>query len=341
MRKPRIIFFLGNGFSQGFGFPNMNELWDICLKPNHEYYRGSLEEARSRYPLSHFITRSIHDIELLLTVWRSHYKSHETYVSNSNAHDSGRGCFEDYVENMCGWLHSYTLKGAKIDIFSALKEWLKDAATKYTMIFITTNYDLLLEKALSDNSLKYHYIETEKIDSISIRKLHGSISWFSSSQAILREHNSFRYSSFFKGEGKNSYVYDFSHDCLSFPILAGTHMQFGSQLRSDNVVPIFTIIPPVIGKEYNELFGSIIGSTKQDFRDFDYFVIIGYSFPDADPVIKDTIINFYNEYKCENSKIICINENKDVCNKINRLFGNKVKNIREKWNVTHIRNLLP
>jgi hypothetical protein len=339
MKKQKILFFFGNGFSQGFGFPNMNGLWEICLKSSHKYYRNSLEEAKSRYPLSYFVTNDIRDIELLLTAWKAYYKSHETYVSNSNAHVSGRGCFEDYVENMCNWLHSYTLKSARLEIFNEFREWLKDAVAKYEIIFITTNYDLLLEKVLLDNSLKYHYIEAEEMDSVPIRKLHGSISWFSSSQAILREYNSFRYKSFFEGKSKNLYVYEFSHYCLSFQNLAGMHMQWGSQLRSDNVVPIATLIPPTIGKEYNELFGSIVHFMEQDFRNFDYFVMIGYSFPDADPVVKDIIINFYNKCKSEKSKIVCINDNEDACNKINRLFGDKVESIGEKWNAYHLRNL--
>lgn len=339
MKKKKIIFFLGNGFSQGFGFPNMNELWDICLKPNHQYYEDSLKEAKNRYPLAYLITRDVCDIELLLTTWKSYYESYENYIPSSNANKSGRGYFYDYVENMNGWLHLYTLRSTKLPLFNEFKGWLKETLSKFEITFITTNYDLLLEKILLDNTFKYHYIESKEIGSIPIRKVHGSISWFSSAQPILREYESFPLNSFFKSKEKKSYVYDLSSNCLSFPTLAKIHMQFGSQLRSDNVVPISTIIPPVIGKDYNELFNSIILSTIQDFENFAYFVIIGYSFPEADPVVKDIFVEFYNKYKTQDSKVININKSVNACEKINHIFKGNIEVIKEKWNVGHLKSL--
>ena len=340
MKKKKILLFLGNGFSQGFNFPSMHKLWDICLKSDQGYYAKFLKGIETKYPLSYFISNGIHDIELLLTIWESYYKSHEKYVLHSTGSKSGRGNFQLYVDNMCNWLLSYTHKGIKLETFVSFKKWLKVAAKKYELNFITTNYDLLLEKALIDNSLSYHFVDNKDPISIPLRKLHGSISWFSSSHGILRENDDFKYKSFFKGKAKNSSVYDFTTDCLSFPSLAGLHMQFGSPVRSDNVVPISTIIPPFVGKKYNELFAAIVHSMQQDFKEFDHLVIIGYSFPDADPVVKDIVANYHLKYKTKNSKVIYINRNNNDCQKVSKLFSGEVAIINEEWSTDHLERLL-
>lgn len=333
------MFLLGNGFSQGFGFPGMADLWNTCLKPNQNYYKSSLEEAKQRYPLSYFISKGIGEIELALTVWRAYYESHEIDMF-SNAHTSGRGHFEDYIENLCGWLHQYTVDKLDVNIFNGFQRWLRKIKDKYEITFLTTNYDLLLEKAIIANSFKYHFLESQDIDSMPIRKFHGSISWFSSSQPILRQYDGFVSNSFFEKKDSNSYVYDFSKDCLTFPHLAGIHMQLGSQVRSDNVVPIATIIPPTIGKKYNDFFGSIINLVKEDFKNLDYFIIIGYSFPEADPVVRDVIINFYNKNKNNDTRAICINDSETVCDKMEQLFGKEITTIKERWCISHLENLL-
>jgi len=259
VKKQKLIFLLGNGFPQGFGFPGMSELWDKCLVPEDDYYKNALEEAKSRYPLAYFVDKGIKEMELALTVWKTYYESHEEDIL-SNAAKSGRGNFEDYIENMCAWLHQYTIKNGQQDLYGEIKLWLKEMADKYEVAFITTNYDLLIERIISDNSQKYHYLERTEAGSIPIRKIHGSISWFSSSQGILRPDDRSKCSIFFKGAEKDSGVYNLTEDVLSSPTMAGFHIQLRSQVTQTNVTPITTIIPPVVGKKYNELFGFIAHS---------------------------------------------------------------------------------
>lgn len=339
MKKQKIIFLLGNGFSQGFGFPSMSELWDKCLVPEDDYYKNALEEAKSRYPLAYFIDKGIKEMELALTVWKTYYESHEEDIM-SNAAKSGRGNFEDYIENMCAWLHQYTIKNGQQDLYGEVKLWLKEMADKYEIAFITTNYDLLIERIILDNSQKYYYLERTEAGSMPIRKIHGSISWFSSSHGILRSHASLERKAFFKGKEENSHVYNFTEEALSYPTMTGLHMQLGSQVTQTNVTPITTIIPPIVGKKYNELFGSIMQAIEHDFVDFDYFVMIGYSFPEADPIVKENIVDFCNRYKVKNGKIIAINNNQNDCGKIKELFGENIQVVCEKWSVDLLRNLL-
>lgn len=337
MEKSKIIFFLGNGFSQGFGFPSFRELWKICLDPQHEQYKHFLDEAKNHYPLNYFIKENITDIELLLTVWKSYSEAYKEYT---NAYESGRGYFEHYVKNLCAWLHKHTVDSTEFALFNRFMNWFREIESKYQIIFLTTNYDLLIEKVLLDCSIPYHYVGT-KTASIPIRKLHGSLSWFSTSSIIGNVLNAATYTPIFKGDNEDAFTYDFSADCLQYPTLAGVHMQFGSQLYKTNVTPLTTLIPPVIGKKYEELFHSILLSTVKDFEDFDSFIIIGYSFPESDPIIRDEIISIYRENFKAGSKLVYINNDQSACNRVGQLFEQKIEIICDKWNLDHIRRLIP
>lgn len=336
MQKSKIIFFLGNGFSQGFGFPSFRELWKICLDPQHERYKHFLDEAKNHYPLNFFIKENITDIELLLTIWKSYSEAYEEHV---NAYKSGRGYFENYVNNLCAWLYKYTVDSTRLLLFNEFMNWFRKIESKYQIIFLTTNYDLLIEKVLLDCSISYHHVGI-KTDSIPIRKFHGSLSWFSASSIIVNTLNDVKYTPIFGVDTQNAFAYDFSAYCFKYQTLAGLHTQFGSQMYETNVTPLTTLIPPVIGKKYGGLFNSIFSSTVKDFEEFDSFVIIGYSFPESDPIIRDKIISIYRENFKVGSKLVYINNDQSACDRVDQLFEQKIEIICDQWNLDHIKCLI-
>ena len=336
MNRKKVIFFLGNGFSQGFGFPSMSKLWDICLTSEDDYYRSQIEEAKKRYPLNYFISHNIKDIELLLTIWKDYSEAYEMYT---NKHKSGRGSYEDYVNNFCDWLHKYTLDGIKTTLFSAFLVWLKKIATKYEIIMITTNYDLMLEEIFRYCSLKYHHTGNKE-GSFPLRKLHGSISWFSGKGAITDARRDIKYEPIFEDEAKKIFVYNIAYDCLKTPSMKPFHVQFASQVDEYNANTIPTLIPPIIGKKYEGLFFQAMNDISKDFEDVDNFIIIGYSFPDSDPIVRDKTIEECKRNQQSSQRIVCINDDRDVCNKVNKLFEKNIQIVHQQWNLEILKELL-
>lgn len=335
MRKQKILFFLGNGFSQGFDFPSMIDFWDLCLEPRNQFYKELLREAKERYPLKYFIDDiKIKDIELLLTIWRDYS---EAYEEITNAAQSGRGHYQAYVANLCDLLQTYTLDAINNStLFSAFQGWLKTIESKYEIIFITTNYDLLLEKIIENCSWRYHLIGNKE-NSVSLRKLHGSISWFvSSSSSITKARADIKYEFFFESSNKKFLAYDIAYDCLRVKSMQGLQIQFKPQVDKYSMP---TLIPPTIGKKYTGLFNHIIASISHDFQGLDQ-IIIGYSFPDSDPIVRDIVMAECKKNRYGNREVTYINKNPDICDKVKKIFEGNVNIISQKWDLEILKTLL-
>ena len=81
MKKEKVVLILGNGFSMGFGFPSMKELWKICKKPaNKNIQVSSFTES---FPFSYFEEEGMKNIEIFLSLWLDYVNSLEdAYYSN-------------------------------------------------------------------------------------------------------------------------------------------------------------------------------------------------------------------------------------------------------------------
>lgn len=330
----KIALFVGNGFAQGLGFPSMGELWDVCLSASGPRYAPLLEEAKKQYPLAAFMEKGIRDIELLLTVWRATWEGYEEYLGGS-WQESGRGAFANYIENLCNHLYRFTIQGIQTTEFRDFQSVIVQLSRERNLVLITTNYDLLLEAVIRQAGLSYTLQDDAKNGTIPIRKLHGSISWMSSAHKVVSEVGKLRL--FFQGSKPEGKVYDLTTDCFRVPVptLEGMYMQWGQQIFETNVTPIASLIPPLVGKKYNELFKYILGCMQRDFSGLDCLVVIGYSFPEADPFIRAYITQLCMKYKTP--RIIVVNDNKHVCERAKAYFKNiDTVTICERWKATHL-----
>ena len=302
----QITFLLGNGFSRDVGFPSMEELWDLGLQCSIPWLTEALEGARSRYPLSFFIKKELKELELLLTVWKADWESRWQYLGE-NATDSGEGGYRAYVTNLCNHLYHYTLNGFRHQNLAASIECFRCIRDVADISFVTTNYDLLLEWTISRGlGAQFTFLESADKHQIPIRKLHGSLGWHFLRQRMqdlsviyeLKDADD-------DPQRATGYVHDVTGLFLKAFTLSpdkarkeyeGTVLQLGE--------PDSTIIPPTVGKRYNSLFKKVLQLAIQDLMQSDDLVIGGYSFPEADPIIQQLVLNAVEKRKL---RIIVVN----------------------------------
>ena len=336
---PKTVFFLGNGFSQGLGFPSLSELWHLSFQLSDPWYQQvfQLEECKQQYPVSRFLKAGseIPDLELLLTVWSAYCEAHELHVPNSNAHESSRGLLEGYIANLCYRLLLHTHQGMKTSAFNDFAAFLKRLTSEQSVGFITTNYDLAIEALASKLSKPYVFLdENHSHDAIPVRKLHGSVAWFlsPSPQPISVPSELGLPARFFEYHedetGTRSTIYDYSLQCLKNPNTCKLlHLKCVSQIHVSDVAPLTTIIPPVIGKEYGPLFKEVSQYSLMDTAAVDSLVIIGYSLPEADPFIRQLVVDM-----CKTrGKIFFINSNQEACKQAEKWLHGTAKIISREW----------
>lgn len=318
-KKPVCVFILGNGFSQGFGFPSFRKLWDDCLKISSktENSRGYFEDRLGNYPLSYFRENNIADIELLLSVWSAYISSYEKVVSDYNTETSGRGHYEAYIENLCGHLLEY----GDTANFSCFNEWLAEKMQSFEFRFITLNYDLLLEKIISKNNKNIVYLDNSTSeDCVIIRKLHGSVNWLKAdTDALQRESDEWKPPILWENEKDKIYIYNINNDYSNIPYNA-----FASP-------PV--LIPPILNKEYEGIFRDLLKYANDDLQKAKFVIIAGYSLPKSDFLIREFL-------KSRRSKFTYINPCKKHCNEAEKLFDNKLEIINEKWNIELFNRIL-
>lgn len=319
--KPVCVFILGNGFSQGFCFPSFRHLWDDCLRVSSktENIRKYFEDCLGNYPFSYFIENNITDIELLLSVWSAYISNYEK-VTNCNTETSGRGHYEAYIENLCGHLLEY---GDKAN-FSCFKEWLADKMQSFEFRFITLNYDLLLEKIISENSKSIVYLgDSTSEDSVIIRKLHGSVNWLKAdTDALQREGDGWKPPILWKSEKDRIYIYKINDDYSNVPYIAF------------NSPPV--LIPPILNKDYEGIFQNLLKYAADDLQKAKFVIIVGYSFPKSDVLIREFLKSNLSS-KC--SKIVYINPCNKHCEEAKALFNNS-EIIKDDWNIELFNKIL-
>lgn len=155
---------------------------------------------------------------------------------------------------------------------------LKDSGNLKDTIFISTNYDILIDNALTalypDFMLDYgvDFTNFDRTDNwnrpsenpVCLYKIHGSLNWL-----YCPTCNSLTLTP--KEKGVIRLLTDFSNSVCSF--------------CESVIVPI--IVPPTFYKDMSNVFLSIIWNrVEQSLRMADHIIFCGYSFPDADMHVK-------------------------------------------------------
>lgn len=332
MSRRKIVLLLGNGFSQGFKFPSMEELWDKCLEPSEDRFEDFLSKAKSTYPLSYFSAKQIKNFELLLTCWKAYGEALERY--GKNRLESTLGYYENYIQNLNGWLHR--ILGENELELAVRHGWFKRLIKNADVRFVTTNYDLVIEKIIHNCNGKYHFFASNH-ESVPIRKLHGSIAWFPfQDEAFQMQINAPELILQNNGE----YVYDFSKDFFVSKEVWQLYVQFSQKILDKRRA---VIIPPLIGKEYNYLFEQSKKDLYDDFTNFDILLVIGYSFPEADPIIREAILDACKNNYSKDSRIICINSSSLDLDRIQMMFGKdyNFESINSQWDMPLLAKYFP
>lgn len=326
MNKPVCVFILGNGFSQGFGFPSFRQLWDDCLRvsPKTECLRGYFEDRTGNYPLSYFRENSIADIELLLSVWSAYISTYEKIVPGYNNETSGRGHYEAYIVNLCSHLLEYGDKASDSPNFTPFKKWLADKMQSFEFRFITLNYDLLLEKIISENNKNIVYLGgSTSEDCVIIRKLHGSVNWLKAdTDALQREGDGWGPPILWRSERDRIFVYNINDDYSNVPYIAF------------NSPPV--LIPPILNKEYEGIFRDLLKYAADDFQKAKFVIIVGYSLPKSDILIRE----FLRYSSKNNLRFVYINPCEKHCEEAKALFSNRLEIIKNEWDIELFNRIL-
>lgn len=321
MNKPICVLILGNGFSQGFGFPSFTELWDICLQAsskiqgNTRYFESNYA---SGYPLSYFQEKQIKDIELLLSIWQGCIATREKFPGVNNE-ESGRGHYEAYIQNLCGHLLEYGDKALenKSGEVSKFTQWLFEQLSSFEIRFVTLNYDLLLERIITNIGKQILYLGKPENDShVILRKPHGSANWLSAN-TIPQRHDGWNPPIMW--QENDEYVHNINDDYSNVP-----YIPF-------RALPV--LIPPIVNKEYPSLFQEILKSAGDDMHKATNVMIIGYSFPESDIIIRKTLKSVMEINDVQESNFVYINSNLDHCNKAKKFLGNKLSVINKAWDI--------
>ncbi|MEW6074814.1 MAG: SIR2 family protein [Candidatus Omnitrophota bacterium] len=319
MQKPVCVFIVGNGFSQGFGFPSSLELWDICLSARHpvpQYFNQCLK----KYPISYFRNNNIRDIELLLSIWSAYIDNYQDLIPNFNNQNSGRGYYEAYLDNLCGHLLELGNKASRDKRYHDFKKWLSGKMSQFEIRFITLNYDLVLEKMISEIGKNVVYLgSVVDASGVFIRKLHGSANWLKANVPNMNMANDWKPHVIWKNGNSQEYVYSFNN-YSSVP-----HIAFRSP-------PV--IIPPLIQKNYKGIFAELVRLAKADLKIAKFVFVVGYSLPAADIFIRELLKDYSQSIPARGTKFVYINSNQDHCAEAKKSIGgsNRLICINEAWN---------
>jgi len=155
--------------------------------------------------------------------------------------------------------------------------------------FISTNYDILIDNALSmhcsNRSIDYGIDFTKKKSKINLYKLHGSLNWLycpACNKIKMTPHR----------KSVLDLINDISHAVC--------------ERCGELQIPI--IIPPTYYKNMNNVFLNVIWyKAEQLLRDAEHIIFCGYSFPDADIHIKYLLKRIETNRKNKPLRITVIN----------------------------------
>lgn len=260
------LFVLGAGVSNQFGVPLANTLLDEVL----EWAEMNGEAARATH-LREFIGAFYHDphprsgrlppAEDVLTFLEAAGEYSEIRGSGVGykwRRDRVEQIREAFLKVLGRFLWSFQESLEENDL-SIFRRFVR--LTGRGQVYVTFNYDLLLETALSLENIPYHYNGAPSSDSVLILKPYGSINWFASDDLNDRQRRAF------VPLGRN--------------ILAAPAMRFDDLPFRTPKSPV--LIAPAVRKQFSTfeqrkiwtLFSSVVQRTSLAF-------VVGYSLPIAD-----------------------------------------------------------
>ena len=184
----RVVVF-GAGLSKAFGLPLASELLQSVLswyREKHgerklnllydflDYFYPSLDRDTSDYPLFEDVLGMLDTAEIYIQIRNPHLRGYKW------RHDSVRSVRSRLVRSLTEYLWERQTAALDKSQITLLCDLVRRVGTN--AIYITFNYDLLLETALSHENIAYTYTISRKPNVVSVLKPHGSINWFYASE---------------------------------------------------------------------------------------------------------------------------------------------------------------
>jgi hypothetical protein len=282
------VFFIGAGFSAGYGMPVMNNFFEKArnqqmLEDEEIYFLNKLlQEARSA---NSFLQSSPTNLEDILSfAIMSERLNNENYSSNISKTNQNIGTSKTMKKIIQKVYSCIPEKETYLDKIKSLSEFcgfsnLDNHRNKIK--FITTNYDLFIELMLRKDKLttnpicKFNNIEFannykvanlyNKKTGIPVMKLHGSVNWFSN-------------------DGESIDVVD---DIVIYRSQDNRELEIKIPAISDNLKEIVDRSPIIIPPSYlkpkdNQQLDKIWAEASKALKEADLIFFIGYSFPQTD-----------------------------------------------------------
>jgi len=298
----KVLFFIGAGASKPSpsNIPTVNELLPELWKKSsrletkpleklqtwcRENSIENIEEMLTAVTISNFIIKSPKVHGLLNSVLYPEWKS----IKEISIRDIDAVLLLDNMLNTFFSLLVGTMLQAKPN---AIHQAIAGYAKKNNNVdILTTNYDSCLDQSLDESSIKYNYVfnTADRTDTLSLVKMHGSINWFYCDTCQS--------------------VYLPSIASVAEAIKKDIPYAVTGMCRQCNAPVEQFIIPPVAHKYLTHPpIVQVWDRGRKTLEEAKLFVIIGYSFADADDYIAKMLVKSVGQSPDKNIVVIDIDE---------------------------------
>lgn len=298
------VFLLGAGASKAFGLPLTNELLQTVLPAlkTKSLRKRTTDFVKYLYPYFHSSWRNYPNLEELLSLM-------DVYVEFSSKVKSSHKFEPDEVEEL-----KKDLLTATTVTLSEKSESIKIRNTQFFHLakllkpgdaVVTFNWDLLVEKALTELGLDWNY--ELKNGKVALLKPHGSIDWFDGDTSNIKR-------------SLTSPVIDDVGELRVF-------RKFRMPRVGSPITPI--IVPPLVKRKWKHVeFDRIWRSTWRALRTADDIHIIGFSLPPEDLHVRFVIrsaIRINEQTRSAPLKVTLVNPDKTAYLRFDRLMKTRVQ----------------
>jgi NAD-dependent SIR2 family protein deacetylase len=219
---------------------------------------------------------------------------------------------------LSGIVKSKGLKGWANEIHKKLAEYIKVVLSKgkRDISIITTNYDILIEKALLEEGIEFNYIIDGKYseNGIDLLKMHGSLNWYyCESCHNTNVVNINKLSNYYEDNG----IYQIVGLC--------------KECKSTNKL---LIVPPTKFKSIYVPLVKIWAEVEKKFDEADVIVFVGYSFDSSDDYITNMLIK--SIMKNRDKTIILFNKNPEKIEDFKKHLSVRLDNESESFIKNHL-----
>ncbi len=276
----RKVIVLGAGTSKSFGLPLADKLlqdmiaWHRARGNNSqlerifkflEYFYPAFRRNRSWFPPAE-------DVLAMMEVALEYYKIRSP-ISRGNfwRDDEVRNRRSTFLRLLCEYLWSFQEK-IQLKEFSLFREFVRANGTK--VIYITFNYDLLLESALSAEQIPFSYTLQFNSDEVAVLKPHGSINWFNKGTKLRDDVDVFDLGTHVDQRGMEESNPD---DCIQVCLTLDSKLLGFRKWKEPVIIPP-TPMKQVENPDLKRIWASFSSAIHATPR----LEIIGYSLPAAD-----------------------------------------------------------